>query len=372
MKTKKRKRHIMWIVLVIITAVLIFAGAKTWVAAGRLPSGERLERVKRSPHYKDGHFRNTLETTTMTGDKGFVKSMWDFLFGKNKYATPKEALPTVKTDIRNIDRSEELVLWMGHSTVFIQHDGKRYLFDPVLELGFPSNLMMTAYKGTKIYTADDIPEIDYLLITHDHWDHLDHKTIKKLKDRVKNVVCALGIGENFEYWGYDKAIIHDMDWNDSLKVDDHTTIYALETRHFSGRLFGSAKAFWCSYMIAGQKHFFVTGDGGYSDRFYDIAKRFPVIDLAIMENGQYSEDWNQIHTMPEQLGKEIEILNPKKVMTYHNSKFTLANHAWYEPMELIYNKAKEKGYPLLTPKIGEKVCLDKEQNFVKWWKTEKE
>lgn len=368
MKLKKRTNRIMLIIIGIILLLLIYVGAKTWVAVGKLPTGERLERVKQSSHYNGKEFVNTIETREVTAEDGTLKAWWNFLFKKVKDLNPSSPIPSEKMDLKNIGREEEIVVWLGHSSVFIQTNGKRYLFDPVLESGLPVSLYMNAYKGSNTYHAEDIPEVDYLIITHNHFDHLDYPTVKKMKDKVKNVVCALGIGESFEYWGYDKEKIHDLDWGESIQVDETTKLYCLPARHFSGRLYGNNKTFWTSYMIAGEKNIYVTGDSGYDEHYKEVKEQFPEIDLAIMENGQYDKDWKDIHTMPEELVKELETLQPKKVLTYHNSKFTLGKHAWYEPLELIYKASQGKPYKLLTPKIGEKVQLDHDQTFSTWWR----
>lgn len=363
----KKKRKVIYIIIGILVLVLVWLGQMLWVAAGQLPKGERLARCEHSPQWKDGEFKNELETPALTSNEGTMAALWKFFFKNIPDLTPSKDVPLVKTDLKSIPREKEVVVWLGHSSVFIQMGGKRFLFDPVLTNKLPVWLFMRPFKGADGYTPDDIPDVDYLIITHDHWDHLDYKTVKALKDRVGTVVCGLGVGQHFAYWGYDEAKIKDVDWGDSVVVNRDMKLRCLPTRHFSGRLFGRNKALWASYLIDGKRRIFVSGDGGYDPRFKKIGEKYPNIDLAIMENGQYDKDWKYIHTMPDELPRAINEINPKRVMTYHNSKYALANHKWTEPMDNIYKHAQNQAWQLLTPHIGEPLWLDKQQRFKKWW-----
>ena len=182
---------LLFVVLLIGTASIIFYHP----AFGHLPRGERLERIKRSPNYRDGKFHNIHLTPTTTMKKGGVQVFWDFFFGKQPDLKPHKSLPTVKTDLLHLDRNEDLVIWFGHSSYLIQNGGKRFLIDPVLTNRFPASLMFQPFKGTDLYKPEDIPDIDFLIITHEHWDHLDYYTVKQLKDRIGTIICGLGVGE---------------------------------------------------------------------------------------------------------------------------------------------------------------------------------
>ena len=355
-----------YILFILVAVLAAWQGCEFWVAVGRQPRGERLERCKQSRQWKDGEFVNVHETPTLTGDEGFISQMYKFLFQKIDCLHPVSEVPTVKTSLKDIPRSEDVCVWLGHSTVFIQTGGVRFLFDPVLTNKLPVWWFMRPFKGADAYTVEDIPDVDVLVITHDHWDHLDWKTVTALKDRVGLVACSLGIGEHFEYWGYDPRKIHDLDWQDSITVGDSITLRCLPTRHFSGRL-GQHKTLWASYLIDGPRRIFVSGDGGYDERFKKIGTDYPGIDLAIMENGQYDEGWHYIHTLPRELPQAIKDLGAARVQTYHNSKYALANHLWTEPLDSIYANAKGKDWQLLTPRIGEPVRLAERQTFSKWW-----
>lgn len=241
----------------------------------------------------------------------------------------------------------------GHSSYYIQSGGKRILVDPVFEDAAPISFLNQPFDGTDIYRAADMPDIDYLIITHDHWDHLDYKTVTALLPRVNKVVCPLGVGEYFEYWGCPQSKIIELDWDEHCKTDSDFTIYALTSRHFSGRTLRSNQTLWASYMIVSPTQtIYISGDGGYGEHFKKIATAFPSIDLAIMENGQYNKDWRHIHLMPDELKISVEELNPKMVMAGHNSKYALAKHPWDEP---LHTAASIRG--VIMPKIGEIVKL---------------
>jgi L-ascorbate metabolism protein UlaG (beta-lactamase superfamily) len=212
--------------------------------------------------------------------------------------------------------------------------------------------------------------VDCLLISHDHWDHLDYHTVKALKNRIGLVVCGLGVGEDFEYWGYDPAKIKELDWWETLDLGGGFAIDVLPTRHFSGRWLTRNQTLPVSFMIRTPKHtVYYSGDGGYDDRFEKIAAKYPHIDLAIMENGQYNMAWHHVHMLPSELVQAVQILKPSKLFTVHNSKYCLSVHPWFEPLEKIAAANAKLGLHLLTPEIGEPVYIDRnDQHFSEWWK----
>ena len=163
-------------------------------AFGRTPRGERLVRIERSPNYKKGQFVNQEPTPFMTTDKSRWRIMWDNLTEKKPdNLVPSESIHAVKTDLKQLDLSKDAVVWFGHSSYLLINGGKKILVDPVLTTGFPASLMMKPFKGTDIYSPEDIPEVDYLIITHDHYDHLDYGTVKAIRDKVDKVICPLGV-----------------------------------------------------------------------------------------------------------------------------------------------------------------------------------
>jgi hypothetical protein len=201
-------------------AVLLAASLAggTWTYAqhpkfGKVPDGARLDTIKRSPNYSGDGFQNLIPTPVLVNDRSFVSGLVGYLFAKKDRSVPTLPIPSVKTDLQSLDRNMDVVVWLGHSSYFIQLGGKRILIDPVFSASAaPVPYVNKAFDGTNPYTAEDVPEIDYLLITHDHWDHLDYATVTALRARTKTVVCGLGVGAHLEFWGYDKEKIHEADW----------------------------------------------------------------------------------------------------------------------------------------------------------------
>ena len=363
------------LIIVIVFAISIYLFMKTPVF-GALPSGKSLEKVKNSKNYIDGEFRNKEKTELLTDTKKTpIKRLLEFAFEKDPEGTvPKIALPSVKTDLKTLDPNEDLIVWFGHSSLFIQIAGKKILVDPVFsKYASPVPFSNKAFEGTNIYTVDDLPEIDILLITHDHYDHLDYPTVKKLKEKVAKVIVPLGVDAHFLRWDFDEEKIVTVDWDDEVTIDDNLKIYALETRHFSGREFSNRnQSLWVSYLIEEKYNdnlyrLFLSGDGGYSPRFKDFKEKFQNIDLAVMEAGQYNEEWALIHSLPEDIIKEVRDMEVTKLFPIHNSKFKLSKHPWDEPLRKLDDFTINTNIQLLTPMIGEKLYLHKENSFKKWW-----
>jgi L-ascorbate metabolism protein UlaG (beta-lactamase superfamily) len=354
-------------ILLSITAVFTLSQSKF----GKSPSHERLERIKKSPNYKDGSFQNQSITPVMAEDASFFKVTKEFFFNKKERVTPTDTIPSIKTDLLNIDRNKDVLIWFGHSSYFIQIDGKRILVDPVFSgHASPFSFAIKAFNGSNTYSTNDIPDIDYLVITHDHWDHLDYETVKKMQPKVKKVICGLGNGEHLEHWGYNPNAIVELDWNEHAILDSGFIVTAVPARHFSGRGFKRNQTLWTAFVFqAPSMKIFIGGDGGYDTHFAEIGKTFGSIDLAIIENGQYDKNWKYIHLLPDQTVKVFNDLHAKRLFTVHNSKFALGNHSWDEPLIKANANCKEFGIPLLTPMIGEQVNLkDTTQKFSEWWK----
>lgn len=356
---KPRVRMIIGGILVIIAllavSVIAFINQPSF---GRTPRGERLERVKRSPNYRNGAFQNQHETVMMTSDKGRFAGIWEFLFRKIDGLRPEQPIEVIKTDLHQIAPDEEVLVWFGHSSYLIQTGGKRILVDPVFCMASPVSFVNKPFEGTDAYKPEDMPDIDYLVITHDHWDHLDYETVKSLKSRVGKVVCALGVGEHLEYWGYDKARLVELDWFEDAPLDSGFSVHCLPTRHFSGRGLKANQSLWASFLIeTPSQKIYMAGDGGYDSHFEEIGKRFPGIDLAILENGQYNEDWKYIHLMPSNMAKAAKDLKAKRIMTVHHSKYALAKHPWDEPLQNEQKMLQQDSLNMVIPVIGEVVPL---------------
>lgn len=372
-KNKKKLKRTMIITLSILGifafVTIIFLNQANF---GRLPKGERKERISNSPNFRDEKFQNLSETPQLTGDKGSAAMMYDFLFGDYKRTTPTDIIPSVKTDLLNIDRSKDILVWFGHSSYFIQIDGKRILVDPVLDgVASPVSFINKPFKGSDAYKTKDIPDIDYLFISHDHWDHLDYESVMAMKNRIGKVICTLGVGEHFEKWGFDKNKIIELDWNENASLDQDFTTYCLPSRHFSGRGLSPNQSLWGSFLLqTPTMKIYIGGDSGYDTHFSQIGKQFGEIDLAILENGQYGSGWKYIHMMPNQVIQAAKDLNAKALLPVHSSKFKLANHPWDEPLIQASLIAEKENQCTLTPMIGEIVHLkDSTQMFSKWWET---
>jgi len=335
---------------------------------GKLPAGERMARIEKSPNYRNGAFQNLNPTQQMTAEGGFFKIMSDFR--KAKKRRPQQPLPSVKTNLKNIPAEENVLVWFGHSSYFMQIDGKTILVDPVFcGNASPVWFMIKSFKGSDVYSPEDFPAIDYLIITHDHWDHLDYKTVKALKPKVGKVITGLGTGAHLERWGYSPEIIVENDWGNSVLLAEGFMVYATPARHFSGRGPKPNQTLWASFVFESPSlRIFIGGDGGYDEHFADIGQRFGSFDLVILENGQYNTSWKYIHMMPAEVLQAAKDLNAKRLLPVHSMKFALAIHAWKTPLETITELNKKENQPLITPMIGELVDLnDSTRQFQQWW-----
>ena len=338
------------VAVVAITAILVLRHP----AFGRRMSAERKARIEASPNYRDGMFQN--EEPTPQFSRSMPAMLWDFITNPPKDRTPKEPLPDVKTDLKNLPTDRDWLVWFGHSSYLFCLNGKRYLVDPLLKMEFPASVMMKPFAGTDIYTPDDMPDIDVLIITHEHWDHLDYATLRDLRSKVHRVVCPLGVGEYLEYWKYEPSIITEMDWGDKSPItnDQLPMITCLPTRHFSNRLLGGRnQTLWAAFMVEDDgRKVYVGGDGGYDGRFKRVREQFGQVDLALLENGQYNNDWPLIHSTPEGLEQAILDLQDKAVFTVHHDKFALAKHPWSEPDSVARSIAERNTVNLLDQPIG--------------------
>lgn len=337
---------------------------------GKLPEGERLEAIKESPNYVDDAFQNTVPTPQLTEGKSMLSVSMGYLFSSKVRPAPKQALPTSKTDLKSLDGSRDCVVWMGHSSFFIQLGGRNILIDPVFsDHAAPFSFINKAFNGSNIYTAEEMPEIDYLLISHDHWDHLDYPTVTALLPKVKQVLCPLGVGAHLEHWGFAREKIHEADWHTEFAPEDGITFHILPARHFSGRLLTRNKSLWAGFALQSPAHsLFFSGDSGYGPHIAEIAKRFTGFDLVMLDSGQYDANWAYVHMTPEQAAQAAEELRAKALLPAHIGKFCIANHPWDEPFDRISEASRGKPYKLLTPMIGQTLWLDNaEQKFFRWW-----
>lgn len=335
---------------------------------GKKPSGNRLERISQSPNYKNNVFQNLSHTLTLAENSSFLKIAKQ-QFNKNKNVEPSSEIPFVKTDLKSISTSEPTIIWFGHSSYLIKINNKSILVDPVLSgNAAPISFMIKAFKGSNEYQPHDLPEIDLLILTHDHYDHLDYKTILALKSKVKSIYCSLGVGSHLEYWGINSTIITEFDWWDTHTFDNELEVTATPARHFTGRGITRAKTLWSSFVLKTPTHqLFLGGDSGYDSHFKTIGEKFGSFDIAMLECGQYNTAWPHIHMMPEQTVQASLDLNAKVLFPVHWGKFTLAMHAWDEPIERLTKKAKEMNVKVTTPLIGEPIILNQHYPDKIWW-----
>jgi L-ascorbate metabolism protein UlaG (beta-lactamase superfamily) len=326
---------------------------------GMPPDEDRLIRIKNSPNYRDGKFQNINPTPDLVEGVSYFRVLYDFLFKKSNRNVPQHVLPSHKTDLLNLDPAKNLLIWFGHSSYFMQIDGKKILVDPVFS-GSASPIKYTtlSFRGSDIYTTDDLPEIDYLFISHDHWDHLDYETVVKIQPKVKKVITGLGVGAHLQYWGYSRDKIIEKDWNEQVVLDPGFIVNTTPARHFSGREFKRNRTLWLSFVFkTPTMKLFLGGDSGYDTHFKTIGDTFGPFDLAILECGQYNPYWKYIHMMPEEVVQAGIDLYTKKILPVHWSKFALSLHAWDEPIKRITTESNIKNMPIIATIIGAVVNL---------------
>jgi L-ascorbate metabolism protein UlaG (beta-lactamase superfamily) len=340
-------------------------GLKTF---GKNPEGKELEKIKQSPQYRDGMFHNLTETAIMLENASFLPMLWRFM-NKPADTKPSKKIPSVITDLKSLDTDKAVIVWFGHSSYLIHINQKNILVDPVF-CGHASPFSFTAksFEGTDVYSVEDLPPIDILILTHDHYDHLDYETVTKLKSKCGRICTSFGVASHLVYWGIDENIITEFDWWQRKKMTDDIELTATPARHFSGRTFTRGKTLWSSFVLRTSQHcIYIGGDSGYETHFKTIGEQYGPMDIAILECGQYNEQWPNIHMMPEQTVQAALDLQAKMVLPVHWGKFSLSLHPWDEPIHRIVSKAKELNVKLTTPKIGEPIIFDEEYPQESWW-----
>ena len=304
---------------------------------------------------------------------------------------PNITIPSVKSDLSAMSGQDSFV-WFGHSSYMLSVGGKTLLIDPILgDNAAPLPFIIKPFKGADIYAPSEIPPIDFLIITHNHYDHLSKKTLKALIGKVKRAIVPLGVGKYLKAWGLDEGKITELDWGEVADFGAFR-FHCLTARHFSGRgLIDRNKSLWASFLLEYNtknvadlgkskdknytKKIFFGGDSGYGAHFAEFGKKFGAIDLVFLENGQYNTQWAKIHAFPHQTLQIAQDLNAKAIMSVHNAKFKLSTHEWNVPLERIYTlyMSGKYDFALLAPKIGEIVPLwgdksDKKAHFSPWWR----
>lgn len=334
---------------------------------GKLPTGQRLKRIKASANYKNNSFQNLSKTNAMAEDASFFKTMRDFL-NKPRSVKPASVLPSIKTDLKKLTSSGPAIVWFGHSSYLISINGKTILVDPVFSgNAAPLSFMVRAFTGADVYKPEDFPAIDVLVLTHDHYDHLDYKTVVKLKPKIKQVVCSLGVGSHLEHWGFDEKKIAELDWWESFATGD-LNFTAAPGRHFSGRGLKRGQSLWSAFILKTQTHnLFLGGDSGYDTHFKTIGENYGPFDIAVLECGQYNTAWPNIHMMPEETAQAAVDLKAKVLLPVHWGKFSLAMHSWTDSIQRVLKQAARLKVKVTTPMIGEVVEIDKTLPEKAWW-----
>jgi L-ascorbate metabolism protein UlaG (beta-lactamase superfamily) len=353
-------------VVVLTAATFLFMQTPVF---GKNPKGKRLERIEQSPNYKDGSFQNLSPTATLRPDASYWKLFRENM-NKPDDNTPSKIIPSVQTNLTQLNDDKPTIVWFGHSSYLIKSKGKNILVDPVFSgHASPFSFSIKAFNGSNVYGVNDMPPIDICIITHNHYDHLDYETIKKIHPNVKQFYTALGVGADLEAWGVDPSKIVELDWWENNTNSDSISITATPARHFSGRGFVRGKSLWASFVLNIHGYqIYVGGDSGYDGHFKTIGDKFGPFDFALLECGQYGNDWPYIHMAPEEVAIAAKELNTKVLMPVHWAKFSLAMHGWTEPIERLLKSNETKGLNITTPMIGEPVVLDAQLPNQKWWR----
>lgn len=337
---------------------------------GSLPRGLDKERINQSPNYNGKKFINPVPTSM----KMDFKKIWkEYSKSRKIEKKPSFQVPVkkiFKEDFAPTPAKNLKVLWLGHSSTLVELNEVRILIDPILSIR-ASPFTRTGVKRlheTPLEIAD-IPEMDVILLSHNHYDHMDYPVIRNMADRELTFCIPLGVGATLKKWGINKKQIHEFDWYDKLNIKgvEFTSIPAC---HFSGRLFRDRdKTQWCSWGVKGKESsFFHSGDSGYFDGYMELGDRYGPFDISMVSIGSYNELWAHIHTSPEEAIKIHEYLKAKYLLPIHWATFNLALHSYIEPIERLLVKAKETKTTLLLPKPGEWVEMGKVTNWEYWWR----
>jgi L-ascorbate metabolism protein UlaG (beta-lactamase superfamily) len=361
---------------VFVIIVVILVGSTAWLdALGAEPNGERLARIRRSPNYRDGAFRN-LDTTSTIATGGTWKMLRQWL-GGHEQRVPPAPMPIVTLTRANFAQppvSGLRATWLGHSTVLVEIDGARILFDPVwARRASPSSLVGPSRFHAPPLALEELPALDAIVATHDHYDHLDRGVVRALarsgSQSQMRFIVPLGVGAHLERWGVEPSRITELDWSESTTLGT-LTLTATPARHFSGRgLTNGNHTLWASWSVAGPKHrVFHSGDTGPFNGFAAIGAAHGPFDLTFIKIGAYGETWPDIHLTPEQAVDANAKVRGRVLLPIHWGTFNLAFHAWDEPAERVVVAASATGTQLVMPKPGESVEPTTLGSVTPWWR----
>lgn len=364
MKILKIVGKVLLIILCLLVLLLIaaFLFLTFYDGVGALPNKEmRNEYSEKADYFNGKAFHNINDTSTITGDSG----------KRSERTKPNGKIPVIKLDEIDKNAKGELkVTWLGHSSSLVQLGEKNILIDPILT----KYASPVGFTGVKRFSEvpiqlKDIPEIDVLLISHDHYDHLDYRTIPEIDDKVKNYIVPLGVESYLLDWDIDESKIHTVAWWDELTIDD-INFTATPSQHFSGRNpLKPNSTLWCGFLFDDNYHsVYYSGDTGYSNSFKEIGERFGDVDLALVECGQYDNAWANIHMNPKETIQAADDIKAKWMIPIHWGAFVLANHDWDEPPRLATEYGNNANVNVSTPKIGETIDFNEIENYTEhWW-----
>jgi L-ascorbate metabolism protein UlaG (beta-lactamase superfamily) len=338
---------------------------------GRRTSDERAEMLK-SPNYRESKFANPIPTNLSMSFSDNVSVMKEMLGGPSK----KPALPieVLKWKPQGEGTRQPRVTWFGHSALLLELDGKIILLDPMLgkvPSPFPA-VGGKRYSSKLPVRIEDLPPIDAIILSHDHYDHLDYASIIRLKSKVRQFFVPLGVAKHLIRWGVDPAAIEVCDWWEE-RTWEGLKLACTPARHFSGRALNDRNAtLWCSWVIeSAEARIFFSGDSGYGPHFAEIGKKYGPFDVTLMECGQYDPRWASIHMMPEETVQANRDVQGKVMIPIHWGAFTLSVHDWRDPVERASAAAQERGVKIATPRIGESVIIGAaEYPKAAWWREE--
>lgn len=372
---RRNKKKIMLYILNFL--ILLCIGITLFInlnpAFGSNPTKEQKEIYKQLDNYVNGKFVNEI-TTGMNMNPSDLASMIKDSFNGAKDRNPDGEIPVKSIDWNKINSEKDSLTWLGHSSFLLSINNKKLLLDPMLgNIASPVSFAGSKrykYSENMLNIIGEMPPIDAVFISHDHYDHLDYQSILKLKDKVSHFFVPLGVSAHLISWGVPREKITELNWWEEMKYEE-LTVSLVPSRHFSGRsLFNSNSTLWGGWVILNQNtRLYYSGDGGYGPHFKEIGDKYGPFDISLIEGGQYDRRWSDIHMTPEQSVQANLDVKGKRMMLMHWGAFTLAYHGWKEPIERALKEGEKLKVNLIAPEIGENVLIDSESNqtYYTWW-----
>ena len=354
--------------------ILYFLFVSFYPAFGGDVSNERKAVYESSDQFDNGKFINSKKEIPEAASFSKMLSIGrKFFFEKVENGRPDSDLKVQKIDSTHIAHNphDAKLMWFGHSAFLLQLDDINILIDPMLgDVPAPHPLLGAKRFNSELpIPMEKLPQIDALVISHDHYDHLDYESIKKLQHKVERYFVPLGVGVHLEAWGVASSKITEMDWWEETTYKD-IQLACTPAQHFSGRKFTNGQStLWSSWVIkTDSTSIYFSGDSGYGSHFKEIGEQYGPFDLAMMECGQYNKMWPDIHMFPEETAQAGLDVQASAVMPIHWGAFKLALHSWTDPIERVTKKANELQLPLVTPQIGEPIVIGKlTEPRATWW-----